>query len=108
MNQFINTLDVDAVYTISDIKDKVVPILKNNGVKKAVLFGSYAKREADTKSDVDILVDSGLSGLALIGLCNDIQVTLRKEIDLFDVYEIDKGSSIDAEIQKTGVVIYEE
>lgn len=32
----------------------IIPILKKYGVKKAALFGSYAKGDFDDQSDVDI------------------------------------------------------
>ena len=31
-------------------------ILKNNGVEKIGIFGSYARGDADSKSDIDIIV----------------------------------------------------
>ena len=35
------------IYTIDEIRRKVVPIAKKYGVKKLSLFGSYARGEAD-------------------------------------------------------------
>lgn len=45
------------VYTIAEIRAKAVPIAKKYGVKKLSLFGSYARGEADEKSDLDFLYD---------------------------------------------------
>ena len=42
--------------------DLLRPIFDEYHVRRAVLFGSYAKGCATEKSDVDILVDSGLIG----------------------------------------------
>jgi predicted nucleotidyltransferase len=94
------------IYTVDEIKDKVAPVLKEHNVKKAILFGSYADGEAQMKSDIDILVDSGLHGLSFFELVADVQEALQKEVDLIDVSEIAKGSQIDVEIAETGVVIY--
>lgn len=44
----------------NDIRTRIIPVLKDYGVRNAVLFGSYAKGEADADSDIDLLVDSGL------------------------------------------------
>ena len=41
---------------VSRIKRIILPILKEHGVVKAAIFGSVARGEADSKSDVDILV----------------------------------------------------
>ncbi|MBR5375766.1 MAG: nucleotidyltransferase domain-containing protein, partial [Lachnospiraceae bacterium] len=49
--------------SIDSIRENLIPIFGRYNVKKAVLFGSYAKGMADDKSDVDIFVDSGLKGL---------------------------------------------
>lgn len=43
--------------TVEEIKEKVLPILKEAGVKRSSLFGSYVRGEQTEKSDVDILVD---------------------------------------------------
>ena len=42
---------------IQNIKEKITPILQRYGIKKAAIFGSLAKGEAKTSSDVDILVE---------------------------------------------------
>ena len=59
------------------------------------------------KSDIDLLVDSGLKGLRFIGLLEEVQSVLDKEVDLFDVSHIEPGSLIDDEIRATGVTVYE-
>jgi len=99
--------DVD-VYDVAEIKEKLAPIFRNNRVKRAVLFGSYAKGEADPRSDVDILVDSGLRGLDFVGLIEFVREALQKNVELFDIYYVKKGSRIDREINETGVPIYGE
>ena len=43
--------------SIQEIKEKITPILQRYGIKKAAIFGSFAKGEAKTSSDVDILVE---------------------------------------------------
>lgn len=93
-------------YTIPELKDRLTPIFEKHGVRKAILFGSYAKGTASANSDVDLLVDSGLRGLRFVGLLGDIRQTLGIDVDLFDVAHIEAGSQIDREIQETGVMIY--
>ena len=75
-------------------------------IKKAVLFGSYAKGNAVQNSDVDILVDSGMKGLAFFGLVEDIVTALDKDADILDVSQIIPDSDVEREINKTGVLIY--
>lgn len=99
----------DKIYSIDDIKNLLYVILAENGVKQAILFGSYAKGLAGEKSDVDILIDSNgrLKGLKFFALIDIIKEALDKEVDVIEKSEIDEGSRIDKEIQSTGVVIYE-
>ena len=92
--------------TVKDLVDRLNPIFKNYKVKKAILFGSFAKNTANEKSDIDILVDSGLKGISFFGLLEDVTNASGKKVDLFDITQIEKGSRIEREINNTGVQIY--
>lgn len=98
---------MDAVYTIPQIRSMLYPIFVQNGIKKAVLFGSYGKGTATPESDIDLLVDSGLKGLRFVGFMGEVQQTLDKDVDIFDVSHIEADSLIDREIKETGVTLYE-
>ena len=69
--------------TIKQIAKIAVPILKKNGIKKAGIFGSYAKGEATKKSDIDILVQppKGM-GFGFAGLQIELSEKLHKKVDL--------------------------
>lgn len=96
-----------SVYTVPQLRDILSPVFARYGIRRAVLFGSYGKGTATEKSDVDLLVDSGLRGLRFVGFMDDVQRAVGKEVDLFDVTHIEAGSKIDREIQNTGVTVYE-
>jgi len=98
----------DKIYTVDDIKTVLSPIFNGHNVKKAILFGSYVKGMANQKSDIDLLLDSGLRGLNFVGLVEDIRIALDKEVDIFDVSHIVPQSRISSEILRDGVTIYEE
>jgi len=97
------------VYTIEELKIKIGKVLADFPVQKAILFGSYAKGEADSKSDIDLVVDTNnqLRGLAFFGLRAELREKLKKDFDLIDKKSIIKGGRADKEIKKSGVVIYE-
>ncbi len=99
----------EKIYTINEIKKILEEILKDKPVYQVILFGSYAKKEATAKSDIDLIIDtnSKLKGFALLKLICEIQEKLQKEVDGFEKYEIMENSFIDKEIKETGVVIYE-
>ena len=94
------------IYTVADIKEKLMPIFDKYKIKKAVLFGSYAKGIARDNSDIDIMVDSNLRGLAFFGLLEDVVNAVGKSVDLLDKSQIINSSRIQREIEDTGVVIY--
>lgn len=99
----------DKIYTIEEIKKILKELLIDKPVHQVILFGSYAKREATKKSDIDLIIDtnSQLRGFALLKLICQIEEKLQKEVDGFEKYEIIENSLIDKEIKETGVVVYE-
>ena len=97
----------DTIYSIDDIKNVLHPVFVRHNVKKAVLFGSYVKGLAESHSDVDLLLVSGLKGLKFVGLIEDVRAALDKEVDVFDKTHIIPDSKIFSEISRDGVVIYE-
>ena len=100
----------DKIYTIEEIKIMLQDIFKNSAVKKAILFGSYAKNNPTSKSDIDLVIDSEgkLLNIYFYGLLEDIVKKIKKNVDLFEISEIQKDSRIYKDIQKEGVIIYEQ
>ncbi len=94
------------IYSVADIKKKLIPVFAKYKIKRAVLFGSYAKGNAKQNSDIDIMVESNLRGLAFYGLLEDVVDAVGKSVDLLDKSQIKDASDIQKEINNTGVVIY--
>jgi hypothetical protein len=69
---------------INQIKNKVLPIVKQAGVTRCAIFGSYAKGEAKEKSDIDLLIDvpQGTGLFAFVNLKNKLEKALKKKVDL--------------------------
>ena len=97
---------MNEVYSIHEIESALRPVFSRYGVHSATLFGSYAKGAASSRSDVDILVDSGLKGLQFYGLLESVNTALKIPGDLIDVSQIEPGSEIEREIRETGVPLY--
>ena len=97
------------VYTINEIKKILNKSLKNTKVNKAILFGSYAKGEADENSDIDLLVGSNglIKGLEFFGVLQTLVEALNKNVDFIEKKGIISGGYIEQEIEKTGVLVYE-
>lgn len=99
----------EKIYTIEELKNILQDILKQFAVKRAILFGSYAKNTPTAKSDIDIVIDSEgkLLNINFYGLLEELVQNLEKNIDLFEISEIQKDSSLYNDILKEGVIIYE-
>lgn len=66
------------------IKAKITPILRQNGVVRAGLFGSYATGHATKDSDIDLLVEFSpkKSLFEVVDLKLKLEEALKKEVDL--------------------------
>lgn len=55
---------------VGSLVSRALPILRRHDVRRAGVFGSYARDEAGPESDLDLLVElpSGASLLDLVGL----------------------------------------
>lgn len=71
---------------INKIKQKILPILQDYGVKKAALFGSCVRKEMKEDSDIDILVEikTDISLLGFVGLKQRIEEVLGRKVDLVE------------------------
>lgn len=69
---------------IKQIKDKILPILKKEGVKRSAIFGSYVRGEERGDSDIDILIEppKKMSLFDLAGLKLDLEEVLGREVDI--------------------------
>lgn len=94
--------------TIDEIKATVAPICERYGVKRMTLFGSYARGEADDKSDVDLMVDKydekKLRGFVWGGLYGDLKDALGLEVDVLS--RISTRQKFLDKIAKDEVLIY--
>jgi len=68
---------------INEIKKRIVPILRKNNIKKAGIFGSYARGEQKRGSDVDIIIEPPKDmGIAFFGVILELEKRLGKKVDL--------------------------
>lgn len=70
--------------SVDSIKQKVIPILKRHGAKKAGLFGSLVRNEAKPRSDIDILVDldTNLSLIDIVRIKLELEKAIGRKVDL--------------------------
>lgn len=70
--------------TLDDIRALLPPILRHHGVRRAAVFGSTARGEARSDSDLDLLVEfeSGRTLLDLASLRSALREELGQEADV--------------------------
>jgi predicted nucleotidyltransferase len=69
---------------LNEIKQKALPVLKEAGVTRSSLFGSYVRGDENDESDIDMLVElpRGKTLLDLIRLERKLESILGKEVDV--------------------------
>jgi len=68
---------------INAIKRKILPVLKKYKIKRAGIFGSYARGDNKKSSDVDILVQPAKGmGFKFFGMGLELEEKLNKKVDL--------------------------
>ena len=78
------------MYTVTDIQRIVAPIAARYGVERMTLFGSYARRENTSESDIDLRVDKGqVRGLQMAFLLTDLEDALKIKVDLLSTSALD-------------------
>ena len=106
LQELINKVRIDeehGILTVDKIKSLILPILKKHDIKNCYLFGSYARGEAHENSDVDLLVDTDITGLDFFKLIEEIRTTLSKKIDLLRLKDLSSDNPIILEILKEGI-----
>jgi len=67
-----------------EVKQKIGTILRQAGIKRAAVFGSFARNEAKKESDIDLLIEfeGQKTLLDLVALKTQLQQTLGIPVDL--------------------------
>ena len=90
-----------------NLYNEVISILRSHGIKKILVFGSYARGEATPKSDLDLIVEfpKGTSLLDHIRIENELIEKLKIKVDLISKNGI--SPYLKDNIMKEAIVIYE-
>ena len=85
----LRTIPVEqGVLSLDEIKRRLTPVFEKYQVKRAYLFGSYARGEATPESDIDIRVEKGENNEHLYsifqasGMWQMLTEFAEKEVDL--------------------------
>jgi len=93
-------------YTIAEIKDKISGTARQYGINKAYLFGSHARGEAGSESDIDICIEKGKirTLFELSGFCQDLEETFGNKVDVVTTTGL--SGDFKEQIERDMVLIY--
>ena len=98
------------IYSIDEIKKIIEPIAIKYDVDSIFLFGSYARGEASSSSDIDFIIEKGrLRGLQLAGMLCDLQELFNKEVDLLTFSGINNSKDnycFKRNVEKEMIIVY--
>jgi len=83
----------------------ILPILKRNLIKRAAIFGSFAKGSNNTDSDIDLLIEpgEGFTIFELLEIEDEISALINRKVDLVEYSAI--KSSIRDEVLLSAITI---
>lgn len=70
------------MYTIEEIKQKIIPIAKSHNLKAVYLIGSYARGEATADSDIDFLFDGEGSDITSLIKASSMYAEIREQFNI--------------------------
>jgi hypothetical protein len=78
--------------TLSEIGMMLKPVFIQNNVKRAAVFGSYARGEQSDASDMDFVVEfvDGASLLDLGGLFEDVREVMGRDVDILTYHSLSR------------------
>ena len=97
-----------SLYSIEQLQAQLAPVFQKNGVRKAILFGSYAKGTATKDSDIDIaVVVDKIPGDYLNTMTTLWRLTRSVNHDIEPVLltAADDESGFLSTVQKTGIAV---
>ena len=90
-NSYITNLILEdikpSILTIKQIKERIKPVMERHSIQNVYLFGSYARGEANSNSDVDIYCDSGDVDTLFkaVAFNDELEEALGKKVDVITI-----------------------
>lgn len=95
------------LYTLTDLQDMIMPVIKRYKAEHAILFGSYARGEATVTSDIDLMIIGGTAfdPTDIFAIAEDLHQLSGKNVDVYEINEIDKTSALYESIVRDGILL---
>ena len=97
----------DHIYAQIEIFAVVRQLLKKYQAESAIMFGSYARQEANAASDIDLIVVGGskFDPTDIFCIAEELHRTMGKAVDVYELREVNTGSAFYNTIMEEGVRI---
>lgn len=92
--------------SIAAIRKRVAPIYEKYPIRKAYLFGSYARGNATESSDVDLCIEGDIKSFFMLsGIYSDLKDALGTELDLLN--KLPDSDLFKENLKRDEVLLYE-
>ena len=100
--------ETKGIYTFDKLKSILLNVIEKykDEISFCYLFGSYAKGYAKDESDVDICINTTLTGFKFVGLVENLHQALKKKVDVIRFNDLKDNLELINEIMKDGIKIY--
>lgn len=90
-----------------EIENIIRLLLKKYDAEYVLLFGSYAREEQTSDSDLDVIVYGGekFKKTNIFSFAEDLREMTGKAVDAFEICEVDKKSEFYDNVIKEGIKI---
>lgn len=97
----------EKILTLSDIQRIVKPLAEKYHISEVYIFGSYARNEATSASDIDFLVFGGKDFrlTSIFAFAEELRMVIKKEIDVFEINEVNQDSTFYNTIMKERIKV---
>lgn len=95
------------IYSKDELSVIISSLLEKYNAQQAILFGSYARQEAGAASDIDLIVVGGkfFEPTDVFALADDLHRMTGKNVDVYELSEINAGTNFYDTILSEGVRI---
>ena len=98
----------DETYSVLDLQKIIHPVAARYGVERVFLFGSHARGDAKSGSDIDLRIDSGaIRGyFKLAGFRRELEQALVSHVDVLTTGSLEEAFLSD--IAEEEILLYEQ
>ncbi|MBP9989209.1 MAG: nucleotidyltransferase domain-containing protein [Ruminococcus sp.] len=86
------------------IENCIKTLLRKYNAESALIFGSYARNEANLNSDIDVIVFGGklFNKCDIFSFADDLFEMTGKNVDVFEISEVNPGTPFYENVMREG------